>query len=142
VVSTKCIDPWDLEFVVLNTAGNNQWGNCISLDFNFRGLSGTTKSTKLKIPTINNDFTVVRSILLYLFALSCQNLLTQSLNSNGKTILPISTNRTITSHHNALRTRKRPRHMTLEIQTLVWDRHKNVAELNRFMGSQPPPLDN
>jgi hypothetical protein len=25
VVSTKCIDPCDLEFVVLNTTGNNQW---------------------------------------------------------------------------------------------------------------------
>ena len=28
-----------LEFVVSNTTGNNQWDNCISLDFNFRGLS-------------------------------------------------------------------------------------------------------
>ena len=35
--STKCIDPWDLEFVALNTTGNNQWENCISLDFYFRG---------------------------------------------------------------------------------------------------------
>ena len=68
VVSTKCIDPCDLEFVVLNTAGNNQWENCISLDFCFRGLSGTTKSTNIKIPTINNDFTVVRSILLYRYS--------------------------------------------------------------------------
>ena len=40
VVSTKCIDPWVLEFVVSNIKGNNQWENCISLDFYFRGLSG------------------------------------------------------------------------------------------------------
>jgi hypothetical protein len=39
VVSTKCSDPWVLEFVVSNTTGNNLWENCISLDFNFRGLS-------------------------------------------------------------------------------------------------------
>jgi hypothetical protein len=32
--------------------------------------------------------------------------------------------------------------MTLEIQVLAWDRHKNVAGLNRLMGSQPSPLDN
>ena len=37
VVSTKCIDPWVLEFVIWNTTGNNQWENCISLNFNFRG---------------------------------------------------------------------------------------------------------
>ena len=35
VVSTKCIDPRVLEFVVSNTTGNNQWENCISLDFIF-----------------------------------------------------------------------------------------------------------
>jgi hypothetical protein len=33
VVSTKRIDPWVLEFMVSNTTGNNQWENCISLDF-------------------------------------------------------------------------------------------------------------
>jgi hypothetical protein len=32
--------------------------------------------------------------------------------------------------------------MTLEIQVLAWDRHKNVVELNQLMGSQPSPLDN
>jgi len=32
--------------------------------------------------------------------------------------------------------------MTLEIQVLVWDGHKNVAGLNRLLGSQPSPLDN
>jgi len=138
VVSTKCIDLCDLEFVVLNTAGNNQWEHCISLDFCFRGLSGTTKSTNIKIPTINNDFTVVCSILLYVFALSCQNLLTKKFKQRWSTILPISTKRTITSHLNALRTRKRPRHMTLEIQVLVWDRHTNVAGLNRLMGVSTP----
>ena len=30
----------------------------------------------------------------------------------------------------------------LEIQILPWDRHNNVMELNRLMGSQPSPLDN
>jgi hypothetical protein len=34
---------------------------------------------------------------------------------------------------------KRPRHMTLEIQVLVWDRHENVEGL---MGSQILLLDN
>jgi hypothetical protein len=32
--------------------------------------------------------------------------------------------------------------MTLETQVMAWDRHKNVAELNRLMGFQPSPLDN
>ena len=27
--------------------------------------------------------------------------------------------------------KKRPRHMTLEIQVLAWDRHKNVVGLNQ-----------
>jgi hypothetical protein len=42
-------------------------------------------------------------------------------------------------------TQNRPQlcqHMTLEIHVLAWDRHKNVAGLNRLMGSQPSPLDN
>jgi len=39
------------------------------------------------------------------------------------TIPTISTKRTITSHLHSLDT-KRPQHMTLEIQTLSWDRHK------------------
>ena len=38
VVSTKCIEPWVLEFMVSNITCNNQWENCISLDFDFRGL--------------------------------------------------------------------------------------------------------
>jgi hypothetical protein len=48
VVSTKCIDPWVLEFMVSNTTGNNQWENCISFDFNFRGLSGPRNPQKLE----------------------------------------------------------------------------------------------
>jgi hypothetical protein len=33
--------------------------------------------------------------------------------------------------------------MELEIQVLVWDRHKNEEELNWLTGSQPSPsLDN
>ena len=48
MVSTKCIDPWVLELVVSNTRGNNKWEKCISLDFNFRGLSETRKPQKLE----------------------------------------------------------------------------------------------
>jgi hypothetical protein len=36
----------------------------------------------------------------------------------------------------------RDNNMMLEIQVLAWDRHKDVAGLNRLMGSQPSPLDN
>jgi hypothetical protein len=32
--------------------------------------------------------------------------------------------------------------MALEIQVLALDRHKNVAGLNRLMGSEPSPSDN
>jgi hypothetical protein len=32
--------------------------------------------------------------------------------------------------------------MTLVIQILAWDRHKNVAGLNSLMRSHPSPLDN
>ena len=39
-------------------------------------------------------------------------------------------------------TQKIPWHMTLEMQVLAWDRHKNMAGLNWLMGSQPSPLNN
>ena len=32
--------------------------------------------------------------------------------------------------------------MTLEIQVLAWERHTNVAGLNRLMGFQPFRLEN
>ena len=48
VVSTKCIDPWVLEFMVSNTTGNNQWDNCILLDFYFHGLSEPRNPRKLE----------------------------------------------------------------------------------------------
>jgi hypothetical protein len=35
-----------------------------------------------------------------------------------------------------------PGHVTLEIQVLASDRHKNVVGLKRLMGSQHSPLDN
>ena len=35
-----------------------------------------------------------------------------------------------------------PRYMTLESQVLPWDSHKNVAVLNKLIGSQPSSLDN
>ena len=30
--------------------------------------------------------------------------------------------------------------MALDIHVLAWDRHRNVAKLNRLMIFQPPPL--
>jgi hypothetical protein len=48
VVSTKCSDPWVLEFVVSNTTDISQWENCISLDFNFHGLSEPWNPQKLE----------------------------------------------------------------------------------------------
>ena len=38
-------------------------------------------------------------------------------------------------------THRRPRHMLLEIQVLSRDSYKNMAELNRLMGSQPFSFD-
>ena len=32
--------------------------------------------------------------------------------------------------------------MTLEIQVLAWDMHKNMAGLNRLIGSESSTLDN
>jgi hypothetical protein len=48
MVSTKCIDPWVLEFMISNITGNNQWENCISLDFYIRGLNGPRNQRKLE----------------------------------------------------------------------------------------------
>jgi len=48
VVSAKFIDKRVLEFVVSNTTGNTQWGNCISLDFNFTSLSEPRNQRKLE----------------------------------------------------------------------------------------------
>jgi len=39
MVSTKCILPWILEFVVLNTRTSNEWTRSMSLDLNVRGFS-------------------------------------------------------------------------------------------------------
>ena len=39
VSAAKCIDPRVLEVVVSKTTDNNEWGNCISLDFNIHALS-------------------------------------------------------------------------------------------------------
>jgi hypothetical protein len=50
VVSTKCIDPWVLSFVVSNITDNNEWGNCIPLDFYFRGLNGPRNQQKIGTP--------------------------------------------------------------------------------------------
>ena len=61
VVSTKYIDPLVLEFVVSNITDNSQWGNCISLDFYFRGLTEPRKPRKLELDDYlytYTDFTV------------------------------------------------------------------------------------
>ena len=47
VVSTKCSDPLVFEFMVSNTTGNNQWENCISMDFYFCGVSEPQNPQKL-----------------------------------------------------------------------------------------------
>ena len=52
MVSTKCIDPWFLEFVVSNITGNSQWENCITLDFYFRGLSEPRNQRKIRTPQV------------------------------------------------------------------------------------------
>jgi hypothetical protein len=66
----------------------------------------------------------------------------ESLNSDGQQFHQLSTERTITSQLNSLNT-KNIMHgvwrMTLEIQVLAWERHKNVAGLNWLMGSQTLP---
>jgi hypothetical protein len=41
-------DLWVLEFMISNITGNNQRGNCITLDFNFRGLSEPRNQQKLE----------------------------------------------------------------------------------------------
>jgi len=38
--------------------------------------------------------------------------------------------------------KQKPQHMMLEIQVLAWERHENVAGLNRSMESQFSTLDN
>ena len=48
VVSTKCIDPWVLEFVVSNITRHNKCENCISLDFKFRVLSEPQNPRRLE----------------------------------------------------------------------------------------------
>jgi hypothetical protein len=54
-------------------------------------------------------------------------------------MLSISTKQTTTSHIKSLNI-KILWHMMLEIKVLAWDRNKNVAGLNRLMGSHPPLL--
>lgn len=39
MIFAKGIDSRVLEFVASNTVQNNQWKNCIQLDFNFGGFS-------------------------------------------------------------------------------------------------------
>ena len=58
------------------------------------------------------------------------------------TIPPIPTKRTrlkslITKRPQHIALEKNPRKYGVEIQILTWDMHKNVAKLNRLMGSPP-----
>ena len=48
VVSTKCIYPCVLDFVVFNTTCNSQLENCALLDFNFLSLSEPRNPRKLE----------------------------------------------------------------------------------------------
>jgi hypothetical protein len=54
VLSTKCIDPWVLEFVVSNVTGNNHWENYILFFFNFLNswFKWTMKSAKIRTPRL------------------------------------------------------------------------------------------
>jgi len=63
----------------------------------------------------------------------------ESFNSNGKQLHQYQQNKQLhlTTNHS---TWKKPRHMTLEIKVLTWERHKYVAGLNRWMRSQPSHL--
>ena len=57
------------------------------------------------------------------------------------TIPSISIKRTVTSYINSLTWKIQPRHITLEIQNLAWDRHNNVTGLDQSMGAHLlPPL--
>jgi hypothetical protein len=59
MVSTECSDLWVLEFVVSNTTGNNQWENCISLDFN----GGMVISLDMDVDVdLNSTVTVIMSV--------------------------------------------------------------------------------
>jgi len=57
-------------------------------------------------------------------------------NKRWSTIPPISTKRTITSSSSRLTEHKKhPGILTLEIKMLTWNRHINVAGINRLMWS-------
>ena len=58
------------------------------------------------------------------------------------TIPAITTKPSITSHLNSLNITKLPRHITLKIQVMAWERHTSVARLNRLMGFKTSSLDN
>ena len=78
-------------------------------------------------------------ILLPLFQVNFLSLRKESLKQWLSTMLSISTKQTTTSHIKSLNI-KILWHMMLEIKVLAWDRNKNVAGLNRLMGSHPPLL--
>ena len=54
------------------------------------------------------------------------------LSSDGQQIYKYQQNKLGTSTQN---TKRRRQFMTVEIQALYWDRHKNVEGLNQLMGS-------
>jgi len=73
VISTKCSDPWVLEFVVSSTIGNSLWEHCISLDLNVFSFERTTKSTKsTKIRTARLIFFLVLGLsILFIICIQC-----------------------------------------------------------------------
>ena len=52
VVSTKCIDPWVLEFVVSNITGDHQMGKLYFVGFFFSWFKWTTTSAKISSPRL------------------------------------------------------------------------------------------
>jgi hypothetical protein len=46
------------------------------------------------------------------------------------------------THIYSLNRKKTPQYMRLKTQVLAWDKHTNMAGLNRLKGSQPSPPDN
>ena len=64
----------------------------------------------------------------------------ESLNTDGHQFHQYQQNETIYSSPQFVNIKETMTYMTLEIQVLVWDRHRSVAVLNQLMGKQPQSL--
>ena len=93
---------------------------------------------------MNTDIVMIDIInrLLAPYGMSMSHMVADIMNRKFKqwwsSIPPISTQRTINWTHWIPTW---PRYMTLEIQVLVWNRHRHVAGLNLLMASQSSLLD-